>query len=146
MPNDLKWSTPAAVATAMDTALNSLADSARALGGEIDNLAGRDQYADFELAVTYGTAPSATGYVALYLVPALDDTDYADGSSSVAPQSALWVGHFQLRATTSAQRLHLRGVLLPPLKFKPLIENKAGQAMASSGNALRYRAYNDQVQ
>lgn len=146
MPSDILWSTPSAIATLMSTELNALANNARALGGAIDNLAARNQFADFELDVTFASAPAAGGSVALYLLPALDDTNHADGSNTLAPQASLWVGNFQLRADTSAQRLVLRGVALPPLKFKPLIENAAGQSFPSSGSTLRFRTYNDQVQ
>lgn len=146
MPSDILWSTPAAVATIMSTELNSLANNARALGSAIDNLAARDQFADFELNITFAGAPDANGSVALYLLPALDDTNHADGSSSVSPQASLWVANFQLRSVTSAQRLVIRGVTLPPLKFRPLLENNSGQTFPSSGSTLRWRTYNDQVQ
>lgn len=149
MPNPVKWSAyAAALASALTTELNALANgSYSAAGTEIDNAAAGTHYpyADFELGVTYGTAPSAGGYVALFLVMALDGTNYQDGGGSVAPPATAWVGNFPLRAVTTAQRVVLRGVLLPNAKFKLVAQNNAGQAMAASGHTLGYRAYGDEV-
>lgn len=147
MPNDIKFSPPASTQTAMSGELDGLADGGGALAdAAIDNAVGLDQFADFELLVTFVDAPGDGGSVSLWLLPALDGVHFADGDASTAAQAHLQVGAFQARAGATAQRLHLRGVVLPPLKFKPLIRNAAGQAFASTGNALRYRTYNDQVQ
>lgn len=147
MPSDIKHAPPSATQTAMSTELNSLADGQRALASSaIDNAASLDQYADFELAVPFDDAPNEGGSLLLWLVPALDGTNYADGDGSATPQAHLLAGHFQLRAEAGLQRLHLRGVALPPFKFKTLIQNHAGLSLPASGTTLRYRTYNDQVQ
>jgi hypothetical protein len=150
MANQVKWSSyAAALASGLTTELNSLANgSYSAVGSEIDNAASgaHHMYADFELGVTYGSAPSAGGYVALFLVQAIDGTNYQDGGGSVAPPATAWVGNFPLRQVTTAQRVALRHVLLPNSKFKLVAQNNAGQAMAASGNTLGYRAYNEEVQ
>lgn len=147
MPNAVKWSALGTSTTAMSTELNSLANGSRAIASSaVDNDAARNMYADFELYVTYGVAPSAGGRVDLYLVQTLDGTNYADGSASVAPPMTSFAGSFPLRAVTTAQRIVLRHVLLPATDYKPLLDNQAGQAMAASGNTLKYRAYNAEVQ
>jgi hypothetical protein len=128
-------------ASVMTSELNSLADDARAISGAIDNTSELDFWDDVELVVTYGTAPSTGGTVELYLVESVDGTNYGDGSSGVAPPATALVGVFPLRAVTSAQRIMVRGVMVPPLKFKYLVTNKAGQAMAASGNTLKRLPY-----
>lgn len=140
---DIKYKA-GSLATVMTTALNSLADDARALSGEVDNTTALDFWDDLELLVTYGTAPDAGAVVECYVVPSVDGTNYTDGSGSVEPPATTFAGVFPLRAVTSAQRVALRGVQLPPGKFKYLLKNTAGQAMASSGNTLKRLPYKTQ--
>ena len=144
MPTLLLWSTPAAIQTPLSTGLNALANNARAVSASISST--RAQYADVELLVTYGVAPSATGFVALYLCPALDDTNFPDGDASVAPAPNLQVGTCALRAVTTAQRVVVRQVVLPPVAYRWVVWNLAGQAMAASGNTLRTRTYSPESQ
>lgn len=147
MSNAILWSSPDSAVTLLGSELNSLASDARAIASSaFNNESARRPYGEMELSLTFASAPTAGGYVALYLVPSLDGTNFADGSGSVAPAASLLAGVFPVRPTTSAQRLHLRGVPLPPLKFKAMLENKTDQAFASSGNTLGMRAYSDEVQ
>jgi hypothetical protein len=153
MANAIKWSalgTQTTVINGADVAptLKALADNASKLGAEVDNATDRNMYADFELLCKFGGAPSAGGYVALYLVQAVDGTNYADGSDSVAPPATTMVGTFPVRAVTDAQRVVVRHVLLPASKFKPLVVNKSGQAMTNvdAENVLTLRAYNEELQ
>ena len=150
MAKAIKWSSPSAASSGnaiAGTALNALANDARVIGSEIDNETGKHMYADFELLCDFASNPSAGGYVALYLIPSLDGTNYADGDASIVPAESLLVGAFPVQANTNDQRIHLRGVLLPPLKFKPLVVNKSGQAFTSDNDhALSYRTYNEEVQ
>jgi hypothetical protein len=136
---DIKYKagSPAAV---MTTELDGLANNARAISGAIDNTVELDFW-DVELVVTYGTAPSTGGTVELYLVESVDGTNYGDGDDAVAPPATALVGVFPLRAVTTAQRIMLRGVMVPPLNFKYVVTNKAGQAMAASGNTLKRLPY-----
>lgn len=124
--------------------LKALANSARVLGAEIDNTSGKDMFADWDLLCKFQSSPSAGGVVNLYLVPAVDGTNYADGSDSLVPASSLFAGSMPVQANMNAQRVALRNILLPPGKFKPLIENGAGQALTNvdNENVLSYRTYN----
>lgn len=136
----LKYEDPGSVANMATTELNSLANNARALGVEYDNRsAGANNFfwGEFELAVTFGTAPTAGSIVELYLIPCLDGTNYATGDASAVPQNGLYVGGWEVQAVTSAQRLVLRGVVLPPCRFKALVKNATGQAFPSSGSTVR---------
>ena len=147
MSSSILWSAPGSAATLLSTELDSLASNARAIASSaIDNEAGRQTYGEMELSLTFAGSPAAGGYVALYLVPSLDGSNFADGSAGVPPAAPLLAGVFPVRSVNTAQRLHLRGVPLPPLKFKALLENKTDQAFASSGNTIRMRSYSDEVQ
>jgi len=141
-----KWSTLGTIVSALTTGLNSLAADARAISSALDNGSDRYLYGDFELVVTYGVAPSSGGYVALYLVRSADGTNYADGDASIAPPATAWVGNFPVRAVTTAQRVIIPRVLLPPALFKAVVQNKGGQAFGSSGNTVKYRPYAESLE
>lgn len=133
------------IVSAMTTELNSLANNARnissALGSDATTAA--SLYADFELSWTQGVAPTAGTGFDLYLVRSADGTNYADGSSSIAPSLNSYVGTFWVRAVTTAQRDVIPDVRLPPGLFKTiLVNNGTGQSMAASGNTLKYRPHN----
>lgn len=131
--------------------LKNLANNAQKIGSEIDNAAssgGLNQYGLFELQCRGTSAFTAGGYIELYLIPAADGTNYSDGDDSIAPPSSCLAGVFPVRAVSTQQRLTLWGVILPPLKFKPLLVNRTGQALTNTDdeNLLRFGAYNDEVQ
>jgi len=154
MAHEVKWSALGTFTTAIAGAdvaptLKNLANNGQKLGNEIDNAtSARNMYADFDLLCKFQAAPSAGGYVALYLMQSVDGTNYADGSDSVTPPATALVGTFPVRAVTDAQRVALRHVLLPATKFKPLVINKSGQAMTNvdDENVLSYRPYNEELQ
>lgn len=123
----------------LTTELNSLANDALALSGEITLTDAGYLLADVTLVVTYGVAPTANTAVAVWLLRETDGSNYEDGGSGVTPARAPDVV-FPLRAVTTAQRI-TRQVVLPPGKFKALCKNDGtGQAMAASGNTLKLKA------
>ena len=127
--------------------LKNLANNGQKIGNEIDNSTNRNIYADWDLLCRFQTAPAAGAYVALYLIPAVDGTNYGDGSDSVAPAVTMWVGNFPVRAVNTAIRVSLRQILMPPGKFKPLVVNKGGYAMTNTDaeNVLSYRTFNEDI-
>jgi len=148
MPNPILWeAAPSSQGNVLSTELNSLANGSRTNGGQvIDNSVNLDKYGWFELNVTFGSAPNADGYVALYLVTALDGTNYASGSSTVAPGAGAWVINIPVNAVNTAQNKQVGPVLLPPAKFKVIAENKTGQAFPASGSVIKLYTANDEIQ
>lgn len=143
MANAVKWSTPAAIASLITTGLNSLANGARATATATTG--NREQYADFELVCTFGSAPAADSPVYLYFLKRIDGTNYEDGSTSLTPSAAPDV-IFTVRAVTSAQREIRARIVLPNGDFQVLLVNASGQAMAASGNTLKWVTYDDELQ
>jgi hypothetical protein len=130
------------VSSAMTTELNALASSTgKAISSAIDNTTNGDLFDDLELAVDFVTAPTAGTVIELYLLPSIDGTVYPDGSTSILPQSSLFVGGFAVRNTTAAQVMTLRGIALPPGLFKYLVQNTTNQAFPATGSTLRRNSY-----
>lgn len=131
----------------LTTELNTLAAATgKAVSAAQDNSANLDLWADFELTVTFASAPVLNSIVELFILPSLDGgTTYADGSSTVVPSPQLYAGGFAVRAVTTAQRLHLRGLPLPPGFYKLLVQNTTAQPFPASGSVLTVNAYGLEV-
>ena len=122
----------------LTTELNSLGSTGSAISSAIDNDADRDTLADFELLITYGTNPTAGTIIEVYIIRTVDGTNYEDGSTTgpILPASG-FVGGFVLRAVTTAQRMIIPGVPIPPRDFKVIVVARTtGQTAAASGNTL----------
>lgn len=127
----------------MTTELNALAaTTGKAVSPVVDNSVNLDLFDDLQLSVTFAVAPTAGTVVELYLLPSIDaGTDYPDGSTAIAPQSALFVAGFTVRAVATAQKMITRGVALPPGLFKYLLINTTNQAFPASGSTLERSPY-----
>lgn len=137
-----KYSTLGTATSLITTGMNSLANDGRAGSSAVANSTNRNTLGVFELVVTFGTAPTAGRTVDLFLVPALDGTNYADGhDAAVDPTANSYAGSFVVRGVNTAQRLVVTDVQLPATNFKAVVVNRAGQAFAASGNVLTVRAY-----
>lgn len=136
------------VATVMSTELNALAAttgkaiSSALINDESQTQPTLDLFADLELAVDFVSAPTAGTVIEVYLLPSIDGgTVYPDGSTSILPQSSLYVGGFAVRNTTAAQVMVIRGVALPPGYYKYLVQNTTNQPFPASGSTLRQNTY-----
>ena len=92
----------AAIATVLSTDLNSLASgNTSAASAALDNTTNLDLLADLTLTVaTQGSARSAGAVVSVYMVQALDGTNYDDVQASCSELVAV----FSLDAATTAGR------------------------------------------
>lgn len=148
MPSAILWlGAPTSRGNVLATELNALANGSRTNAGtEIDNSVNLDKYGFLELDVTFGSAPNADGYVAIYVVTALDGTNYATGSSTAAPGADTWVINIPVNAVNTAQIKQVGPIALPPSKCKFILENKSGQAFPASGSVLKLFTANDEIQ
>lgn len=115
---------------------------------QIDNTTALDMFADVELVLA-SLAAVAPNYVGVYLYPLNSDAStYGDGrfgtTAAGPPPSSYWVGNIISDASTSAKQGTLRGIILPPAKFKFLLYNQMGVTFGTTNN-LKYRTYNRQV-
>lgn len=147
MSNPIKWTAPGTFRVALSCA--NLASNTRVLSLNYDNnSSGRhDTRGDYELLVKFASAPGTGGLIDLYLIPAVDGINLADGSPSVEPSQDLKAGSFRVQATTSQQRLALRDIDLPPGLFAHLLWNRTGQSTGAvaSENQLGFSPYNEEI-
>ena len=129
----------ASIASTLTTELNALANgSASAASTAIDNTTNLDLYHDLTLTIAVqGGARSAGATVSVYLVMALDGTNYDDVNATTAELVAV----FPLDAATTARQATRRDVPVPPGLFKYFVVNNTGQALAASASLLEYRAH-----
>jgi hypothetical protein len=130
--------------------LNSIASGNAILSDlQIDNSTALDIFCDVSIAL--GSAIFvAPNYIGIYLYPLNKDaTTYGDGkfaaSAAGPPASTYFVGSIAIVAATQAQEGTLRGIVMPPGKFKFVLFNQGGVAFAASGNTCQYRTYNRSV-
>ena len=136
-----KWKMGSAT-TLLSTGLNSLANNSLALSAAFDNTQGQtgDGYllCDVELTVTFGTAPTANSNCSVWLLAALDGTNYETGGASTTPARMPDVV-FPLAAVTT-QQIYTRRAFLPWGLFKALLKNDGtGQAFPASGSTLKIK-------
>ena len=141
MSTTAKWAAPEAIASALTTGLDSLANgSASAASAAIDNETDLYQYINLEL-VLGSLTPTGTPSVDIYLLATLDGTNYDDSSPS---NGGSYLASFSFSTATAAKRCVLKNLVIPPLKFKLVAVNNAGPSLASSGNTVKYRRHNEQ--
>lgn len=131
--------------TMMTTELNALAsNTASGVGTMYDNGTDLFLYADFVLNVTFGTSPTAEFPVNLFLIPAVDGTNYATADATHLPPNCA-KGSFLVFNQTTAQKLVIPGVQIPPCKFKLILENATDQNFPATGSTVEMLPYGEQL-
>lgn len=137
--------------------VDSLADGSPVILDEVDNSIARKQYADLVVELdAAGSGVVAVGLDAridVYLLPAVDGTNYPDPPGAtpgnVTPNYHVGtissVGSVGTPAAETFKRGVLRGIVLPPQKFKILLVNELGAAFPASGNSIKLYRYNESV-
>ena len=142
MANIAKWNAPSAVVTVLSTELNSLANNTlSAASAAIANQTNRDLYCDLEL-VLGALSPGTTPYVTIYILEAIDGTNYPPATAALRNQPAQVLCTIPVDTTAAtAQRIAVRNLLLPPGTFERVLDNQTGVALAASGTTVKIQAY-----
>jgi hypothetical protein len=127
--------------------LANRATGTRVLGREFVNSSERNRFMDLFCRARFQTTPGSGAYIGVYLIPALDDTTWVDGSSSVSPQESLMVAAFQVRQAIGQQILAVTKVIIPPVRFRLLWMNATGATTTTNvgDNQVFARFYNEEV-
>ena len=142
----ITWSDLSTLTTYLDTELNALANGANKIGAEIDNTVDKETNMLLELYLgLQGGARDSGAYLPVYIVKSVDGTNYEFGGDALDPPAASLIGVFTLDAAATARYVGLE-IPIPPCKFKILVINETGQALAGTLNTLKYRTYTLEVE
>jgi len=145
---ECKWGVqtkPVAAFTASELA--NRATATRVLGREFVNSSERNRFMDLFCRARFQTTPGSGAYIGVYLIPAMDETIWVDGSAAVPPQESLMLAAFQVRQDTSQQILAVTKVIIPPVRFRLLWMNATGATTTTNvgDNQVFVRFYNEEV-
>lgn len=144
MANIAKWFLSlVGIQTALSTELNSLANNTMtAASGVISNDSNLDMYIDIEVVLA-ALSPATGAFVAIYILEAIDGSNYpAQSDADLRLTTSQVLGMIPIGTTAStAQRVPLRDVVIPPGKFKIKLDNQTGATLAASGNTVKYIMY-----
>jgi len=107
------------------------------LSSAYDNSSDKHLFMDFKLNLaTQGTARGASAHCVLFILAAIDGTNY-DDTIIEHPVSAV----FPLDATVTARQVTIYDVPIPPCLFKTDLRNVTAQTFAASGSTVKGRAH-----
>lgn len=132
------------IASVLTTELNSLANAAycAASGAQGADGTGGPLFGDFELVLGSLNPTDNFALAELYILPSVDGTNYSDAPSATNPGADMLAGIFSGDYGSSAKRISLRDIPLPPGLWKAVLKNISGVSMAASGNTVKVRAHN----
>ena len=145
---ECKWSVQTKPVEAFAASeLANRASGTRVPGREFVNSSERNRFMDLFCRARFQTAPGSGGYIGVYLIPAMDDTTWVDGSSSVPPPESLMLAAFPVRQSTSQQILAVTKVIIPPVRFRLLWLNSTQVTTTANvgDNQVFVRFYNEEV-
>jgi len=144
---EVTWTSYGTWTTAISSGLDSLADDGLAISSAIDNSSDKKLFVDIEVYLASVDLSSSTNpAIYIWLIARTNGTNFEDGGSSVEPARAP-DAIIPLRTGTGAmtQRVFARMLMATPDQFKILVQNKAGAALAASGNTVKYNLYGETV-
>lgn len=134
----------ASVANILTTETNSLANNANSTASSaFDNSSSLELFADFELILAaQGVARSVGAYVALFACISIDGGSQYAAANEI---TAKLIAAFPLDAATTARRVVVTDVPIPPGFLLFFVRNVTGQVFAASGTSLRWRPHSIEV-
>jgi|SRR5215472_6691466 len=129
--------------TVLSTGLNTLANNTMsAASATYANQTNLDLYCDIEVFLNT-FSPSAGAYVAIYVLAAIDGSNFpaqSDADLRLTSTQLLCTVPTGTTAST-AQRIAVRNILLPPQPIQFKLDNQTGGTLSASGNTVKIDAY-----
>lgn len=148
---DFPWGTLGSLTAYLTATLNALGIDTTDLGSTvIDNQTNLDTFMDLELKLaSYDISAQSNPAVTVYIVESIDGgTDYDTASDAVSaddsmPPSDKIIAVIGVRPGIGAEvKTAIKSMIpIPPSKFKLMVRNETGVALAATGNTLEYRTY-----
>ncbi len=130
--------------TELNALVNSATNTLTAAGTAVQNTGGLI-YCDVEFVAGSTYTPLVNGYLEVWLLLSLNNgTNYEDGSATVAPGRMADLQIPIRQGTAITPRGTVRGVVLPPSFYKPIVRNQTGATLPATGNILRFVTYTEQ--
>ena len=135
-----------AVAWAGGQSLDSATDNEWTdLSDEIDNSANLYTEADMDIALGSAAFTGVDSLIEVYIIASVDGTNYPNWTGNVTTgeqeNDQYWIGSVVTSGATSAQRMTLRNLPIPPGKYKYGFRNTSGVTLAGSGNTAQWRPH-----
>ena len=144
MATTFKWLGFTNRGTGVTTEANSLGIGAySAVGTVLDNTVNLDEWAYCDIGVA-SILPTAGAYLQLFLHPSPDGTTYEDPASATNPALHAALPVVLLNVSTSAKRVQTALFRIPPQKYKLVLLNGSGVALAATGNTVTVYTGNEQ--
>jgi hypothetical protein len=127
----------------LSTELNSLGNTNQsAASAAYANQTNLDLYVDIEVALA-SLSPTAGAYVALYILEAVDGSNYpAQSAADLRLTISQLLASIPVGITAStAQRVVYRQAIIPPGSFKIILDNQCGANLNASGNTVKFLPY-----
>ena len=138
MANAVKWTTGNTRALITDGSLN--VDAATTV--QLDNATNKDRYADFQLTVNHGSAPTEGGVYTLWVNPRVLGAATAANELLGTP-----VGTFPIVASDALQTtVTIKGVMLSPANLDITLRNDTDQNATAESVQLSALTYNEEIQ
>lgn len=151
------------VAGTGSNSLKNLATTASAVGVLVENSTRRNRFCALEFKWTLATGSTTAGF-GIYIIPTFDGTNFAtdnvlnilgnvvgkigDTTADILETySGILVAVVKPVNDTSAHRVIIPGIVVPPLDFKFYVYNGTGQSTANTDSASIMNAifYNDRI-
>lgn len=143
MANQLLWTAPTNISTGITG--NTVNTGAGALSSEYNNESNRRRFLAIELTMDHGSAPTVNREWLVYVLYALDGTNYEDGGTSTQPKKNP-AAAFPVRADTNTLITSAVDIPIAPFKFKLLVWNDTDQNSAANAIILDAEAYDEELQ
>lgn len=124
------------------TGLSTLANTSTVVSSTVDNTTNLFLDALLEVVVTHSSAPSAAGYVEIYVKTSIDNSDFDDDNNHK------WVGTLAIGSTATGTRKRIVSIAAAlggsmPSYWQVFIRNSSGAAF--SAGTLSYRGITAQT-
>lgn len=108
----------------------------------ITNNTNLDMYIDIEILLA-SLSPAAGSYVALYILEAIDGSNFpAQSDADLRLTSTQLLCNIPTGvAASTAQRIAVRNVVIPPGAFQLKLDNQTGVTLNAAGNTVKYNSY-----
>lgn len=136
-----KYASPSAQGSDIaGTSLNSLANNTPSAPVTFDNSTNRDLFASVEIAL--GSIASTAGAYIVLVLYSCTNGNAPDNTASVGGGDRYPI---PITVGTSAKLVNVPKVALYPESMRVQVINASGATLASSGNTIKFRPYNEDI-